>query len=381
MMQIKQVVVLTPNKFDNRDFVRFGVSVLLEKGYSVDVLDLSEWLRSKHYCATYNPTTEIREGYVKKINGGNELKTELRKYDLPFLFALCFLPLYPDTKEVFQIVSDLNIPYAVFRLGTLPTPTSTARILAGRLKYYLVYNILSSKINAASAAFMAGRKSRFELGAKIDRFTKIINIGSTDYNTFTKLEDSAQRAGIDYPEIVFIDVAYPSHPDDEGWQFLNAQIYYVQVNSFLRKYVDNFGMSCGVAVHPRTSALESNPYDFPIFRNRTPELIKNAKIIIAHYSTSLSYAVLYYRPIVFIGVKSIENLVYGKYEKKFAKELGLKIHYIDAENKIDEPTLVDKRKYDAYIENYIIDKSRVLQHPDLPSALLSYLDSFKAANV
>jgi hypothetical protein len=136
-------------------------------------------------------------------------------------------------------------------------------------------------------------------------------------------------------------------------------------------------MTCGIAVHPRTGDLPQNPFDFPLFRNRTPELIKNAKIIIAHYSTSLSYAVLEYKPIVFLAIKSIEKLIYGQYEKAFAKELGLKLNYIDKDYTIALPTILKKDKYDLYIKNYLIDKSIEIHHSDMPSAFLAYLENLE----
>ncbi len=372
-MTKKKIIVLTLNKFDKRDHIRFGVELLAKNGFVVDVVDLSEWLRSKHYCQTYNPLDEIKDTYVTKVAEKGQFENILRAYDLSSLFALCYLPLYPDTKPVFKIISRFSIPYAIFRFGTVPTPSSKFRILAGRLKYYLKYNILSNDINAASVAFMAGRKSQFELGAKINKKTRIINIGSTDYNTFQKFQRSEAKK--DSPHIVFIDVNYPCHPDDEGLQFLHAETYYYQINTLLRKYVTHFKVSCGVAVHPRTGNLEKNPYDFQIFKDSTPELVKNAKLVIAHYSTSLSYAVLNYKPIILLGVKSIENLIYGKYEKKFAKELGLKIKYIDKDYDVSEPTIVNVKKYKRYINNYIIDESCNIPNKDLPAALLTYLNN------
>ena len=112
-----------------------------------------------------------------------------------------------------------------------------------------------------------------------------------------------------------------------------------------------------IAAHPRSNyEVKKIKYKLPIIKNKTFELIKDADVVIGHYSTSLQWAVIMKKPIILITTDEIYNDVYQKLIDSTAKVLGkkvLNINKVSRVNNYKNYLNVDNKKYEKYIETYV----------------------------
>ena len=123
---------------------------------------------------------------------------------------------------------------------------------------------------------------------------------------------------------------------------------------FEKKYNTNIIISA----HP-TSEYNTDQFNGrKIYRLKTAELISNAKYVLSHHSTAVSYAVLNYKPIIFLTINDWE----GEYEdyaiKEFSKSLKSSFINIDNIKSNDdiEINCVVKNIYDQYKYNFVVSK-------------------------
>ncbi len=357
-INIKEIIIIfTQNKFDLRDYDRFGINKLILSGYEAMVYDFSPILRPKEYNENFIPLNEIRDNYVIRIQSIQQLEESLQNKKEVIRTIFCFFHLYPYTEDIFKVLSRLNISYVMFKLGALPKVESNLRILLSRLYYFFKYRIVKYQINSAEYLVVAGKMAMLETGVKRNRKTKVLHSASIDFNTYERFSKEVKfNRSIDN-EIIFIDEYYPVHPDLNGKIFINPKYYYQKVNDFLERLSTDLDMPCRIAVHPRAD-YTINPYNFPLIYQSTMESVYYSRFVVGHASTAFSFAVLMNKPILQIGFVEVRNHYYGRILSKFAKELGLQTHYIDRDFEWSYP-VVDDQKYKNFVQNYLYNRGPV----------------------
>jgi hypothetical protein len=373
-MVIKKVIIFTQNKFDKRDFFRFGADLILEAGFELEVYDFTPILRTDHYLTSYICIGEIIDGYVIKVQNLAHLAKLLSENDFKSTFISCFIHLYPVTKEIFEVTSKLKFKYAVYRNNCIPSIHPFYRTQISRLLFYFRINVFGKRIKNANVAFIAGKKANNQIGSKISKKTKIIQVGSIDYNRYIEMIHKKTESVKLYPSIIFIDEYYPLHPDIESPNFISADSYYKKVNFFLAEFTKKTGLTCGIAVHPRANYNEKNPFDYPLFFNETPKCIEKAEIVLGHGSTAFSYAVLSKKPIIQLGFKETRKTIYGSVLEQFSKMLDLPICYLDENYHIPE-CRINFEKYRRYKRDFLILNDKI-EVTDAKDAFVNFIKKY-----
>ena len=124
----------------------------------------------------------------------------------------------------------------------------------------------------------------------------------------------------------------------------------IENSKFLKRY------PLKIAAHPRRKK-KFNLSDRKIFFYQTFRLISKAKLVIAHHSLALKYAILFNKPIILLNAKKYFNSE-GLAEVEFLKN-NLKLITLDISennkkkiNKIEKVS-IDKKKYKKFIYEYI----------------------------
>ena len=106
--------------------------------------------------------------------------------------------------------------------------------------------------------------------------------------------------------------------------------------------------------------------DFEWAHGETAKLVMDSKVVLVHQSTSLSYAILFKKPLIFLTTDKLAKSWIGPAIETFSKILNsLLINIDNSSNKeFDAKTLlkIDEKKYKNYLDNYI----KVPNSPDLP---------------
>lgn len=193
--------------------------------------------------------------------------------------------------------------------------------------------------------------------ACIDKNSIVKYIHSNDYEEYLKIKDNKRIIEDKY--CVFLDQYVPYHPDSlaAGYYF-DAEEYYESMTKLFHYLEEKYEIKIVIAAHPRANYGKDDSFfsEFEIIRYRTAELVNNAEFVIAHYSTSIAYAVLGYKPLLFVITKDLQNIEeYRMRIEKTAKLLGSLIRNASDEDYQNRDLIIspDRMKYKKYIQQYI----------------------------
>ena len=233
------------------------------------------------------------------------------------------------------------------------------------IKKYIV-NFLIKNFDYFKSDFMlkAGKKY---LNTNNNLFTKVISGVSYDYSRYLRRSKFKKLSNLNN-YVVFLAAPGPKNPNDSlFWKTKMADKpadYYNALNNFFLDIERIYKTKVIIALHPkspRNKRIKELDGRFSYY-NKTLELVKNSKFIINFASTSISYALLFKKPIFFIYTEAQKNKTPGevKFTEFLHRLVGGKLINIDAYSEKDlEPiNQIDVKKYQEYIKNYMSFKSR-----------------------
>ena len=195
-----------------------------------------------------------------------------------------------------------------------------------------------------------------------------INAHSMNYDVYLKIKNKETKNN---SYAVFLDEDMVYHPD---LPYLNIdrpvteQEYYPPLLKFFRKFEKETGLKIKFAAHPKS--LKKNrpklPLDIDYSIGNTAELVKNSSLVLLHSSTSISYAILFKKPIIFLTSNELMKSWIGPRIDNFSKVLNSKLinMSVNTTEKLDLQSLlkIDEDRYKNYLDQYI----KVPHSPYLP---------------
>ena len=96
------------------------------------------------------------------------------------------------------------------------------------------------------------------------------------------------------------------------------------------------------------------PKRYICYLDKTAELIKDSKHVLIHYSTAVSFGVLFKKPITFLTSDKLNNFRPGAQITKLSHELKSHLINIDKnKKKIRLQMKFNKKAYNMYLDKYI----------------------------
>lgn len=369
--RINKVVFLKETSFSLRDYHRFGINILLKNGFEVYVVDFTPLINPNWH--------EMADTFVHKefknliyVRNNSQIYKELIKFNTNSFF-ICLFQLSLSTYKIYRFISKYKIPYGVIAWsGTvyeerfLEKKSSTIDKIIKKLKnfrltrvrhYMLVYLPLSwLGLRPARYAFTATLSSGMKLKT-IGKGTEVILIHSFDYDNYL---DSLKMPDEHSNTVVFLDQNLPFHMDQVLYPAHNrptSDTYFPDLCSAFDKIESFFDVKIIICGHPTADKLVlSELYGGrEVVIGSTSDLVRSCIFCIAHYSISISYAVMHKKPIVFITTNSIEQSSLAKKILPYASLFGKIIKNVSEEFTIDliKDLEVDKTAYHYYM-NYFI---------------------------
>ena len=141
---------------------------------------------------------------------------------------------------------------------------------------------------------------------------------------------------------VFLDESFFDHPDVYELNLSNLSnskknknIYYENLRNFFDNFERVTNTKIIIALHPRSLQSNedcSNNFNRRIVRNNSYDLVKKSKLAFAHASTSISSAVIFKKPIIFLNSSLMFDIGYFTKILSFSIETGGKIIDINRNN-------------------------------------------------
>jgi hypothetical protein len=364
---IKNVVILVPVIFTERHTKTLGVPIL-SKYFNVIILDVTAWYKpviwhkrkqEQHQSVNYHSISNMAE-LIDILNG----------IDNPVIFD--YLYLNSNTIKIRQYLKQKKCVRTLITAGHIPQPHK--KKLLYRLLDLVTWDfhkkillkisnlrenkkkILSSNILPDMVVFLNENGQTIELL----QIKHIVKAHYRDYDEYLTLKDDYKEKE---PYAVYLDQALLHHPDFEyaGEKILVSEdTFYKPLNKFFDFFEKASGQKVVYAAHPM-SKYDQHPSLLAgrtSIQGQTAELIRDCSIVFCHYSTAISFAALWNKPIVFLTTKEINRSIGGPMLSScasFFSKLPINLQTVRniSKDEIEKWFLPNKKACEDYVRLYI----------------------------
>jgi hypothetical protein len=380
--RINKIIFIINYNLNKWDYDRLGIEFLRSKGLTVEVWDITNYLYSN--SEGKKPDTELKnyDGIRILFKKNDILKAISLLYE--GCLVNCTIGYDIHTVFLFRALSKYKIRYFVFGMVSFPDPYPVQSSFIKRmvsflkkgitwkfipniehvlneilLKYFFLFGIAP-----ASVILLSGEKSAKIFSYPVNETTTRLWTHNLDYDIY--LKDTAGSGDTVRKTGVFLDEYLPFHPDIHNKNEMKSPViadeYYPKICDFFRKLETETNTQIVIAAHPK-SDYEDKPDFFcgrNVIKGKTAHLVRESSFVIAHMSTSINFAVLYNKPILFITTDNLQKqksgiFIPGLYIPAVAAELEktpINLDHMSVLN-LNEEMEVNDKAYLRYRERYI----------------------------
>lgn len=341
----KKYVLLFLHMITERDVQRFGCDTFLRRGYDVNLVCCWDTLYVNS-LKTFEIGDFRNAPGVFKPQSREELEQFIDTLS-PIDLILMTVPLSVGSFWIFQALDKRGLRYSCISLGAIPETflckkgTLLNLFKCLRMKALEAYGFvrrLVAKIRLMSAIgvpylrlkapliFMRAGANRlaFSFPAPFISLSHVIYVEGFEC-VWAKSSKGDVTPFIDGPYVVFLEGGIGNQPDAKILNLNpvdNIDLYFSDLQRTLSKVEKDTGLPVIIALHPKSSYSESEQRNFfgdrLAIKGESAALVKNAELVLAHYSTSISFAVIYRKPIIFLSNETFRNYQDGYYIYIFA---------------------------------------------------------------
>lgn len=380
------LVVLLGVPFTEQNYKRSGVAYL-EKLCDVTVLDCNRWLYPTYANLSYQRHAYERRTEVDSLDALLRVLATVRP-----AFAIDCLSPSPLKQKIQLELSRLGVPTVVKRSGQHPllsnkqlllhllrhNPLDLARRLFRRLvkrdtavAVGLPHDIALVAGHSASEGMVKPKAAEIAIAADdvhyMNEARRAHPAGSVAVRSTVLFLDDCIAEAKDY---VLLGLPFPVDPDR----------YY----NLLRRSFDIVERACDckvvVAAHPDGLLIPGYAEKFgsrEVHFERTASLVLEAKLVLGHASTSLSFAVLEKIPAVLLTCRELHASFKGPHILAFKNVLGTPLIFMDNEEErlavACHEAQVNEACYQIYTEEFLLTPQGNEERPW--EAFLNYADS------
>jgi hypothetical protein len=287
----------------------------------------------------------------------------------------------PVTLFIYKLLKKYGISYICICANSLPIASGGPskcnlvdfkywRKLASYFKSNIVRYFDGINFWHPTYAFAGGRMDTAAL-LPFRKKVKIVWAHTLDYDLYLDYMARVPAPILKQDYAVFLDENWPFHPDffvnrTQRNDFKEPNDYYEELDILFSKLEKKNGVPIVIAAHPR-SRYEDMPDLFSgrkVIKMNTINLVANAKYVLAHGSTSVNFAILFEKPLIFLMPAKVKAGFFEAFIKNFAKQFNKEPIEADkiSNYKIGDELFVDKELYSNYKENYIKTKNSPENH-------------------
>ena len=363
----KKLIVIWPYRFRDFDWQRFELDFLAPH-VEIHVHELIDALTPEFGAAYAN---QSENPAVKRFASLKEWRNEFKKISED---AIVFNHVRPINLKSTLICATLRrsgvsvvgfstggVPFSDFRLD--PERRDLPKSLKKALHFFRRNLLL---IFMPNKVVVGGTEEVDRVRRDYPRSTKRVLANSSDFSNSLYLSFSRDASKL---TVVYLDTGFPGFPRDEVIEKIVEQVdgqdWYPKLDKFFGFVERELKNKVEIAIHPKHVGRDHQP----MFGGRssaggkTPELVKNASLVIATNSTSISYAVAFAKPLILVTSNQIQN---GRDQYKaslianIATETGARIFNIDreyTEQDLREAMVIDHAKYESYKRKYLTSRT------------------------
>lgn len=355
----------------------------LKKYYKVDTHDLS---------AVFNKNSHSNYGYLKQkkkitkfysfSDWYNEILRQKKKFKGKIFLIYTGNPLNFSFLKFYLLILIKKIPIGFLVQNSFPRLDIYKKYSKLENLIYKIHRVINRRnhviydfkvrlinrfINIISQffypkfIFTTGKINLDDLKKKYNR-SKIISLNSWDASkTFFKSKNKKftnRKYGV-----YLTPFSLKSASDSNFYKYKkleDSKKVFHQVNKGLQKIEKSLNYKVLIGLHPRSEEMRRFKLlnNRPAYKFKTLEIVKNSQFVITHMSVAVSYAILYYKPLLFIYTdEHKKNLYYMRYQQEMANFFSCQSSHIDNINNFkfaNKVTKKIKKRYDHFKDNYLL---------------------------
>lgn len=273
-----------------------------------------------------------------------------------------------DTRKIFKILGDYQCLVGLFYNDLMPSMPQSNKLSFSVLKkinYGSVRNYIKLCLARAYKVYnkltLANVIFGIEQSKELFHHKEFIPIHSSDYD----LSLSKCNRLIEEDYIVFLDQYLPMHQDFKlmGIKTVTEEKYFSEINKLFDLIEKEYNMKVVIAAHPKAMLYKEQNYfnNRDVYFGETNRLTKHSSLVLLHDSTSISFAIIYNKPILFITTSEMEQYMDSDmlFINKMSNTLASLI--ISTSNPIELPDLAlnqdSSEQYKVYARKYLFSES------------------------
>lgn len=350
----------------------------LERLYAVDHLaaagiPVEWWDLSAAYGMGSAVRAPLARAFVRRVDSLAAFRGEAAAAARDGAAFVAVFPYEPRTIGAYRTLTATGAPLYYYAVGMQPTPEgSLARRAGGQLDYLFrpkkLLNFLGRRAGAMlrragfvkpyDAVFAAGEAAAGAYPAR-----RVVAVNHPDYDE--RLASGPRPSPVAGRYAVFLDENMAGHPDLAvlGVAPIDAGRYHAALDAFFTALERRHGLRVVVAAHPK-SEYRGDPFrGRVVLKGATRALVDGCEFAVTTFSSSLGYAVLARKPLVFFTTDEIATryatIQLDVFPPLFARTLGrecLNLDRPEQSSRVEVPP-VDEALYDAYKYRYLVSRA------------------------
>jgi hypothetical protein len=390
-------VLQTP--FTLRDYKRHGMDIMVKNGIEVVVIDASRVIYPK---IVFNDSRLKSHDNIELATCSDILafRRELSRHvDADLIINLTQSGILTRSNlSIMRAISLSTLPYMIWIGPIFPgwrdnvTRNRVNRSLRNLVSLIHKKDYLSSIIAKLPIQWLGVRHANFALTSEplqqrpnsfIGPETRIIQGNHPDFSLYLDYLDEDHQ---EKDQAVFIDQNLPFHHDLQHTRTkgIEPEPYYEALERFFKHVERTLGLKVVVALHPRADKEQIQGY-FPgrkLVHHATHRLVLESRLVLAHSSTTISMAIMAYKPLIIITTDGLWKLgVERMFEQAISNAAGVPLIFADGILPDDmAPVMtIDRECYDDYLATYIRNPSTA-RLPTWRIGLDAFRESFGECN-
>ena len=363
----KKLIVIWPYRFRDFDWQRFELEYLSQH-VEVHVHELIDAL-TPDFAAAYANQSEHPS--VKRFSSTKEWRRKFKKISKDAIVFTHVRPINLQSALICLTLRNSGVRIVGFSTGGVPFsdirlsperrefPDTVKRIL-----HFARRNLLA--ILMPDQVVVGGSEEVARVRRDYPRSTVINSANSSDFSNSLRLVGSVVQLR---KETLFLDTGVPGFPSDAILEKVHEEMtavdWYPKLNLYFNFVEMALNTKVEVAIHPKHIGRDHSEMfiDRSTFGGQTAELVARSSLIIGTFSTSISYAVAFAKPLILVTSDQIQN---GRDQYKaslianIAKETGAKIFNIDreyTEQELRDALVIDHAKRESYKRKYLTSRT------------------------
>ena len=369
----RQVVYIISSPLSKREFDRYGIQRWQDRGWEVKVFDFTKFLHPEFWDHLDGLKRSVEFDGLKIVDDEKSALASFESFENGGLFIININSLnsFADKERKIWQAAKNKGRTLVFRLGSV----APLQVFHSKLKHKIknalmrpsrIFSSINNKINKIKNSskespdyIVVGGSTANIKSDNSQKITTIIKAHTRDYDLLLNGESTSVESR--YGELVFLDADVVWHSDfvfAGNKAVATAENYFSSMNKGLSIIGEALGYNVNIAAHPRSNyENRSLKYSFPILKDMTFELIKQASVVVSHDSTALGWAIIMRKPIILVTTDELynnyeERMIIDTYALLLGKDV-INLNRIPSNFNWESQLDVDETKYQNYIETYV----------------------------